>query len=273
MNNRILFSIVLVLLSLNVYAHGDLHERIVAVTKEIKSNPDSAFLYLKRGELYFQHEEPKKSLKDYLKCQSLGYKSHRLDYSMASTHRDLGNLETANQILSNILAADHQHVRAHRLKGKVLMELEQFHEAALSFERVISYATGTLPENYLEASLAWEKCEDETHYCEAIETIENGISKLGNLPIFYNRLITLNRKIEDFGSVLYYQSLIIDQSQRKESGYYNRALTYRQIGDHEMAKQDLIRAKEAITSLKPRLKNQRATKVLLLKINNEIDEI
>ena len=49
----------------HIFAHGDLHGRILKVTKEIKVTPDSAYLYLKRGKLYFQHKFYNKSLSDY----------------------------------------------------------------------------------------------------------------------------------------------------------------------------------------------------------------
>ena len=64
--NRILLSVLLLNIFLlpSSFAHGDLDERILEVTEEIKASQDSAYLYFKRGKLYFQHEEYEKSIAD-----------------------------------------------------------------------------------------------------------------------------------------------------------------------------------------------------------------
>jgi hypothetical protein len=50
---RIVIFLFLTLSAVPASAHGDVHDRLLAVIKEIKHHPDSAFLYLKRLELYF----------------------------------------------------------------------------------------------------------------------------------------------------------------------------------------------------------------------------
>ena len=69
-----------------VHAHGDLHERILKVTEEIKKNSDSAFLYFKRGKLFYQHNDFKRSLKDLKRSDKLGYENNEQYFLFAKNY-------------------------------------------------------------------------------------------------------------------------------------------------------------------------------------------
>ena len=250
-------------------AHGDLHERIEAVSKEIKSNPDSAFLYLKRGELYYQHEDYKKALRDFTKSKKLKYKDVRLEYDLASTQYRLGKNDKSINILNIILDEDKFHVKSHRLKGQILFEQGKYEASARAFEQVIEYAEKFLPENFIETSMAWEELDTDDSRCQAKDAIYAGIQNIGPLRIFYDRLIELNKKSGDLEKVIEYQTVIISQLQRKERAYFHRAQTYIEIGDDERAKGDLIMAQKSITLLNNRIRKQQ----IIRELESSIDEL
>src|SRR5688572_33256037 len=54
--------VVCLVITLPLAAHGDLHERIAALTKQIDDAPTNAELYLKRGELHRAHRDWKLAL-------------------------------------------------------------------------------------------------------------------------------------------------------------------------------------------------------------------
>jgi tetratricopeptide (TPR) repeat protein len=107
-------------------AHGDLHEMIKKVSKEIKSSPDSAFLYLKRGELYFQHEDFEESIEDYTTCSKLGYNNPRLYFAFAKTYDRIENYNFALSYINKILIDNALNVKALRLKGQILCRTKQY---------------------------------------------------------------------------------------------------------------------------------------------------
>lgn len=245
-----------------VYGHGDLQERIVATTQEIKSHPDSTFLYLKRGELLYQHIKYIKAVKDFKTCSRMGYQSPRLNLGFAKAYESLGKLKKAEAALRTILAEDDKDVRALRLLGRILMKMKRYEEAAISYEKVIEYAEQTFTENYMEASIAWENVATPVGTEKAMLAIKTGIETLGDLILFYERLVKLARKSQDYLSALYFQNKLLELSNRKERVYYQRAQIQLEKGDTLAAKEDLQHAKEAIEKLPSRLKNIKSIKEL-----------
>lgn len=254
-----IFTFILIFISANfLYAHGDLHERIKKVSQEIKNHSDSAYLYLRRGELLFQHEDFKKSIRDFKTCAKLGLMSDRLEFGFAKSFEKMGKLEQSMDHLNQILTKEAKNVKALRIKGRILMKMERYAEAGSSFEEVIKYTDKTITENYLEASLAWEKSQEPEYSEKAINIIKTGILELGELMVFFDRLVELYLKEEDHKSALVYQSKIIEKSNRKERAYYKRALIYLDKGDQISAKSDLESSNQAIKHLPSRIKNNQA---------------
>lgn len=257
----------------NSYSHGDLHARIKAVSKEIKKSPDSAALYMKRGELYLQHEEFKRSLKDFNKCKNLGLDNTKLSYNLAVNYLRLRKYSKSLEVVNVIITDIPDHVKAYRLQGEVNLRQGHYLSAGKSFEKVIAYASETIPENFLEASYAYQMDNKKESRCKAVEILVQGTDELGPLNIFYDQLIILAEAEGEYESILYYQSKQIELANRKEWMLYERSLTYQKMGRVDKATDDLYSAKSAIESLKPRLQNQSATKNLNHKILNELSSL
>ena len=250
------------LLFYSAYAHGDLDARIQKVTDEIQSYPDSAYLFLKRGELFYQHEEYGKSILDFKKCTSLNYSNPRLYFAYAKSYIKQEEFALSLTFIDQILSNNELNVKALRLRGQVLYIQYQFDEAAKSFEMVITHSEKTFPYNYLEASLAHIKSNHEDAVENAIKCIEYGIKDLGELNIFYIRLIELYLSDKNYRSALEYHSKMLANTNRKEKLLYKRALTYIKMGDINAAKLDLEMSLTAIEELPQRIKNNKAMKDL-----------
>lgn len=252
-----------------LHAHGDLHERIVAKTTEIETYPDSAFLYIYRGELHFQHESYEESIADYETAYALGYDDHRLDIDFAKTYDRLEEYELALTYLSKVLDDIPNHVIALRTQGKVLYNKGDYEKAAQSFEGVIAHAADLFTENYMEASRAWEACGSAFCMQKSVEALLNGKADLGNLFVFNHRLVSLYKSMEDYEQAIAYQDIIIESANRKERPLFERALINMEAGNLKAAKADLELARAAIYKLPIRLQHIMATKNL----KTEIDEL
>ena len=269
-----IYLIILILLSANfTFAHGELDQRIKEVSAEIKSNPDSAFLYLKRGELYYQHEEYKKSIQDFKKCSKLDYKGSRLLFGFAKSYERLEKITTSLDYVNHILANNANNVKALRLKGQLLFKMKKYSQAAHNFEKVVKYASKTIPENYLEISQAWEKSNDNNALQRASDCIKKGILDLGELQVFYIRLIELYLKFEDYDSALVYQSKILENSKRNERAFYSRVLIYLKAGNTITARSDLEMSLSAIHHLPERIKNNKAMKDLKSNVVQSLERL
>lgn len=261
---------ILICSSTSVFGHGDIHKRIKETTKEIQAARDSAYLYVKRGELYIQHEDYKKALRDFSKAKKLGYNNLILKYNQALAHFHLKKFDKSLVITESILETDLNYVRAHRLKGRTMMRLQRYDDAAFSYETVIELASQRLPENYFEASLAWQKAQHSDSYNKSIDYLLKGISDLGPLISFYNQLVHLATNQNDLKNALIYQTQIIDLSDRKERAYYNRGMTHLELDDHDSALADFVHAKESMDRLNQRILNQKPSKELRSLIDEQL---
>lgn len=253
------------LIQVSQFEHGDLHERIMQVTKEISESPDSAFLFFKRGKLYFEHESFEASIADLDTAATLNYHGTICDLIYAKSYQQLNQSANAMRHVEQILQKDSFNINALKIKGTLFLEDEKYEAAADQFEIVIEHARKRLPENYLIAAKAWEGSTSEKSTEKAITILKKGIKDLGPLYIFHDKIISLYLKESLFKEALTIQEKIIDQAKRKEKPYYEAALISLQSGNLELAEDYLTKASTTIERLPLRIKN--ATTIKELKKN------
>lgn len=244
------------------FEHGDLHERILLTTKEISERPDSAFLYFKRGKLYFEHEKFEAAISDLDTASTLNYQGIICDLIYAKSYQQLNQLDSAMTHVEQGLHKDPLNVNALKIKGIILLSQKQYKVAAHQFELIIKHARRRLPENYLLAAKAWEADTIESSSLKAVAILKKGIEDLGPLYIFHTEIINILMKNALFEQALDMQKVIIQQAKRKEKPYYKAALISLQMNKPGLAKDYLDDAASAIKTLPPRLKNTTAIKQL-----------
>jgi len=257
--------------------HGDIHERIVKISKEIKLDSSNAYLYFKRARLYYQHEEYKNSLKDLNKSSKLGISTPEQELLYSKTFLKLKDYNNSIYYAQKVLNKQPRHVRAIKLMAQNYQELSEDEKSAIAYQNVITNSAKRLPENYVDASIAWEKLNNEYGYVNAKKVIRKGIDDLGNLISFYNRLseIALNQK--DYVEAIKIQKEIITLVPRKEFAYFKLAELHQLNNDNVSAHQSLNQSKSCIKKLPQRNQNTsfikelkesiRKTEALLLQNN------
>lgn len=253
------FLLLFLLYSPILMAHGDLHHRIQELTLQIQKTPNNPDLYLKRASLFSQHHEPKKSNKDLKKCLRLGMEAPQIDFNLAKNHYSLQRFKKSLRYIDEVLATDSLHLKALQLKGLVLLEQKQFIQAAHHFEKVINHTQETIPENYLDAAFAWELA-GATQKSKAI--LQRGLTDLGNLLIFHQKLVNLGLNTQNFEEAIAQQTKIIELSNRKEKAYYKRALIYLENKQKTKAITDLELALQLLEKLPPHIE-ERSTNIEL----------
>ena len=254
-------------------AHGDLHERIVQTTEEIKKHPDSAYLYVKRGKLYYQHEDYNKSIYDLKTSQELGHYSNDQQLLFAKAHAKLDNHSNALNYIDVVLIAEQNSVIAIRLKANIFYKQHKYKIAALEYERVLEISKETFPENYMEASLAWEALNTEEGDRNAIIVIQKGIENLGNIISLYHRLVELSIRKKDYESAIMNQNKIIEFSPRKETPYYKLAELQLYNNNKAEALESLATAKVHFNKLPVRIQNTSYMKELMHNINTKESQL
>ena len=254
-------------------AHGDLHKRILLVTKEIKTHPDSSYLYFKRAKLLYQHESYSKSITDLKKSELQGYNSVEQKLLFAMDYFKINDLQKTLYYTDHILSQNGQNVHALKIEAETNFKLRNYYESAVSYEKIIEYATQSFPENYIDASIAWELVNTEEAYYQAIITIQKGIAKQGQLITLYNRLIELAIGHNDYRFAIFQQLEIIKFSPRKETAYYKLNELYLINNERDKALESLKLAELHYNKLPSRTKNTSFMKDLIKKIRSEKTEL
>jgi tetratricopeptide (TPR) repeat protein len=237
-----------------VHAHGDLDKRINLVSEEIKKTPDSAFLYYKRSQLYYQHSEFKKSLNDLKKSDKLGFDNDEKYFLYAKNYFKLNKYNLSLKHVRKILQNQPNHVKALQLVGKIYYAKRKFEKSAIAFENVIVNANKTLPENYIDASNSWYALKTETGILRAQQLLLKGIMKLGDNVVLYQTLISNAIDQKDYSFAIEYQKKVIEFSPRKERAYLKLAELQILKKDYLEAKLSLRNARNNYLKLPQRIK-------------------
>jgi len=251
-------------------AHGDFHERLKKVTKEITMNQDSAFLFFKRGKLYFHHEEYPAALEDLKQATTLGLEDTFCDLLYAKTYQQLDSLERALEYVEKIVKKDADNVIAIKTKAQLFFEQQNYQLSALAYEEVIVKSRRTVPENYLDAAKSWELVNTSEGKTNALKILQQGISQIGPLFAFYIKTRDIHIQDDAFEKAIIVQNKLIELSNRKEKALYEAAEICLRFNDKKAAKEYLILGLEAVEKLPLRIQKNKAVTALQLKIEEQL---
>ena len=254
-------------------AHGDLDERILSVTQEISSTPDSAFLYYKRGKLYFHHEDFQFAIDDLCVSRSKGYNDTMQDLLLAKSYLSIDNLIDAKVECNSIKSKSPNNIHANKVLAKIFIREHKYAEAALLYEDVIDHAFKVFPENYFSAADAWHAEGSAKSIDRALQVLYQGINKEGPLLNFYNKIKSLQLEKRDFEAGIQTQLQIIDLSDRKEKVYYELANIYSQSTEYNLAIKYYDKAIIELKKLPLRLQHNKAMKDLESSIRASLTSI
>lgn len=250
-----------------VSAHGSLSIRINEKTIEISEDPKNKVLYFERGYLYYQHDEYKNAIKDYLEAQRLGLHNKLLCFRKAEAYYKANELTKASKEVELCLEYDSLDIKTYKLKAKILFNLNKYSDAIIAYKYVIENTEDLRPEDYINYSefiLASNK-----NYKHAIAALDLGIEKLGkNIIVFQLKKIEYLKKSNQNEKVLALYNTLIENSKRKEFLYYEKAKYLFDIGDTENSNIALQQATLAINELKLSYQNTIAVKKLQATIND-----
>jgi tetratricopeptide (TPR) repeat protein len=195
---KLIATIVLIVLRLSVFAHGDLHKQIDDLTAQIKQQPESASLCLRRGRLHLQHRSWREALAD---AQDAFKKGAKTDAQVleAEIHLAAKNPDQAEGAAARVLADAPQDPRALVLRARARRDLKKFSPAAADYEKVLALAPASDPDIYLEAA---ESSENSSDLNKALQIIDAGIKARGSLPAFQQRAVLLEAKAGRFDAAL-----------------------------------------------------------------------
>ena len=252
----VIFASVVLFIAPAAHSHGDIHERIEALTTKLKSSPDSAVLYLERGDLHRLHREWKEAHRDLDRAESLDGNLAAVWLARARLLHDTGEHADAEKQINRFLAVAPNHSAALTLRARILSAEKRSAEAADAWKRVAENAEAPDVEIYLQHAKAIVVA-DGKDVEKALAVLEEGMRKLGNLPVLGLYAIELEVGRKRYDAALALVDRMTPAKGRKEEWLERRGDILRKAGKPKEAHAEYVRALELFTAAPARV---RATK-------------
>ncbi len=253
-----------------VEVHGDLHEQIEAVTKQIEKDPADALLYFKRGELYRFHEDFKASLADLKRAALLAPKLDGVDLATGRTWLQAGDAREARVALDRFLARHPDVADALVERARALVRLGERAAAVEDYTRALAKTSEPRPETYIERAQALA-AQGPDRLDEALRGLDEGMRKLG--PAVSLQLLAIDFEV----SARRYEAALgrVDRAtaaaERKDSWLARRGDILKLAGRTKEARSAFTAALAEIESLNPYRRKAKATMELESRLRAELE--
>jgi tetratricopeptide (TPR) repeat protein len=258
-----------------VQAHIGVSADIEEVSGRIQDDPEAPELYLLRGDLHRINGHWSEAIADFRKVQQIDRGNASADLGMGKTYLDQGLYNKAIKHLDRALAKQPDNVRglvtrarALRLVGQPLAAAEDYKRAINSFRE----PQEPIPEYYFECARAFEAAGFD-YIGAALQTLDAGISRLGNIWILEDYAIELERKRHSYDIALRRLGRMIDRAARKEALLMRRGEILMEADRPAEAEENFAAAREAIDALPPQRRRTRAMKQLQTEIDSQMHSL
>ena len=207
-------------------AHGSFHERITGISKLIQSQPQDAQLYLKRGEVYREHEEWEKALAD---CDTACKLDPAIDVDLlrGRTLLESGSPQQALPLLNDFINRHPDQPRALLCRARTHSKLDQPTEAIADYRAALKRTANPEPDLIQETA---DALAAQGSANEAVQVLAAGLEKLGAVPSLVLRAMDLEISIRDFDAALIRVDAMQKSAPRPEPWMAKRASILAQAG-------------------------------------------
>lgn len=245
------------------HAHPGIDEQLEEVTARLAATPDDARLFLRRGELYRLHGDPKAARADFDRARSLDPELVIVEFCLGRLLLEDGKPQAALAHLDTFLARRPDDADGRATRGRALAALGRHAEAAADFDRAIGKPRGEapLPEYYLERARAYAAAGPE--YVErALQGLDEGLERLGEPVTLQLFAIELEMQRGAHDAALTRVDRIAAQSARDEPWLMRRGAILEIAGRREEAMQAYRATIASIDSLPAGRRANRAVRRL-----------
>lgn len=236
------------------WAHGDLHELILSVTKDIEKDPRNPELYLRRAELHRAHEGWDAALADIQRAEAITNQWHILLLARARVFLDAGWNESAKVAADRFLTQLPNNAEALTIRARARVKLGERLAAAEDYSRAITNSSPPSPDLFIERTRAL-MAEGDAYLDRALAGLEQGIAKLGPLVTLQLPAIDVELKQKRVDAALARLDKLMAQFPRKETWLARRGEILQQAGRNREAVEAFTAVLKALDTLPPGRRN------------------
>lgn len=251
-------------------AHGDLHDQIAEVTRQIARRPNDARLYVKRGELHRFHGERDAALADYDKAARIDPTVAEIDLGRGRAFLEDGRPAEGRAALGRFLERRPDHAEGRLSLARALVRLRRPLEADAEYAQAIRLVGQPKPDLYFERATA---LASSGRVDAAIRVLDEGIERLGSLAALEDLAVSLERRRGTWDGALARLDRISAGKSRRETYFARRGEILVEAGRPEEARASLVAARASIESLPARLRRTRAVVRLERDVKSSLDRL
>lgn len=247
---NILLVIFLSLIGQLLLAHGDVHERIGRLSRQIKESPDDMTLYMERGLLYNIHESFDSAVWDFQVVLREIPDFYSVHLCLAEAYLGQGAADQSLSVLEEYTEMYREHYRWFYLRGKANMLRGYHREAARDFEMVLRLKKELTPQDYLDYAAALKNV-DPDGCIRAIAELDAAEATLGWVITIKQYALELELERQDYEQALVRIREIGQNMERKEKWLAKMGMVLSLAGRHGEAVEAYQQALVAIAGLTP----------------------
>ncbi len=254
---------------LTSFSHGDIHEQIDALTRQIAEHPDNASLLLKRADLHRVHGEPAEALKDLDRVSNIDPTLKTVDLVRGKVLLDSNQPALAQAALDRFLAQVTNHVDGLETRARVQIKLGRNAKAIDDLSKAISNSPRPDPQLYLDRANLLRSL-NPPRFDEALRGLNEGIEKLGPLVTLELPAMELEVLENKYDAALQRLDRLAASASRKETWLVRRAEILTKAERFGEARQTFAAALKAIQTLPDGLRNKPATRDLEARVRTAL---
>ena len=259
-------------LNTSLIAHGDLDLQIERISKRIEKEPDNANLYIKRGQLYAKHNEPKEAKQDYFYARKLDKNLLITDLLLAQLLVDNNDANVALSYVNLFLKIHSNHSIALITRAKIYRQMRKPDLCQKDLEKALTHISEPNPSHFISISEA-VLLTDDSNISEALDWLKKGEERFGFDIVLKSKEVDLYVQSKQYKNAILVVDKIMEHFQRKEKWLFQKATIYEKGGETDLAKIHYASTLEAINKLPKRM--QMTSKIIELEMLSlkRIDEL
>lgn len=242
-------------------AHGSAEDALARITGRIREDPDNARLYLLRGEIYRDERAWAAAEADFRRAAQRDPRDPDVALCLGRLFLDASRPADAEAALSRFLAQRPGDPLGHALRARALSALHRRREAAAAYARAIALHPEPPAELYLERADALA-AGDEPRLAEALETLDAGLRRLGEVPPLALRAVALELRAGNVDGAVARLDRLAASSPRKDAWLARKARILERAGRGPDARGAYGEVLAALGSLPPARRATRASRDL-----------
>ncbi len=244
-----------------VSGHGDVHESIAALSKEIEAKPGEAGLFFERASLYAQFDHWEEALADLAQSEALDPKSDLPLALRGSILRRSGRPAEGRGQQEAFLKKHPQNVQVRFDYAQTLADLKEPAAALRELDTLIAAAENPAP----DAVAMRLRLTEATDAAAALKWLDAFLTK-HPLPVFQEEALRLEIKLGRNAAAVQRMDEMIAKAPRPESLQLRKAALLADSGDKAGAQSAARAAQESIARLPARIRSTPACAALEAKV-------